>query len=260
MYYNFSPCIAGDPRRPGGRACVSPGLPSSPSGERRGGGSLVSLAGRSRWGAYSLGADDSHVVVFQLETGTIWPIEAVAKNWAATTATFWKQLEESKRRRRGGPLDTRLSDWISLTRSLATDFDHGPSYRDAMVALADAVEAELVQGQDRHLDRVDQSRRGVQETQFNAMLWAAAELGNAATAAQLPWNGADWHRALFRDERAYGDDQERALAARVRPFDKKVQPEQREPLVAEVLEAILSHGPFLPDGSLRPIPRSTRTH
>jgi len=220
----------------------------------------VSLAGRSRWGAYSLGADDSHVVVFQLETGTIWPIEAVAKNWAATTATFWKQLEESKRRRRGGPLDTRLSDWIALTRSLATDFDHGPSYRDAMVALADAVEAELVQGQDRHLDRVDQSRRGVQETQFNAMLWAAAELGNAATAAQLPWNGADWHRALFRDEREYGDDQERALAARVRRFDKKVQLEQREPLVAEVLEAILSHGPFLPDGSLRPIPRSTRTH
>jgi hypothetical protein len=129
-----------------------------------------------------------------------------------------------------------------------------------MIALADAVEAELVQWQDRHLDRVDHSRRGIQETQFNTMLWAAAELAKAATAAQLPWNGADWYRALFRDKREYGDEQERALAARVRRFDKKVKPEQREQVVAEVLEAILSHGPFLPDGSFRPIPLSTRTH
>ena len=219
----------------------------------------MSLAGRSRWGAYVLSEDDGHVVVFQLDTGTTWPIETVAKNWAATTATFWKQLEDSRRRRRGRP-DKRLSDWISLTRSLATDFDHGPSYRDVMIALADAVEAELVQWQDRQLDRVDHSRRGIQETQFNTMLWAAAELAKAATAAHLPWNGADWHRALFRDERDYGDEQERALAARVRRFDKKVKPEQREQVVAEVLEAILRHGPFLPDGSFRPSPLSPRTH
>jgi hypothetical protein len=213
----------------------------------------LNVVSQPSWGAYLLGIDQESGDLFllQLNTGTTWPIEAVAKNWVATTATFWAQLKQTSRRRRQRRVrDQRLGDWLTLTRSIAADFEHSPNHRDAMIALADAVEADQCQERDLEPKRADHSPRRVLETQFNAMLWAAAELRNAATAAGLPWNGADWHRALFRDEREYGEGQKVAFAARVRRFDRKITSNRREPLVAEVLEAILSHGPFLSSTTL----------
>jgi hypothetical protein len=189
-----------------------------------------------------------------------WPLEMVFKNLLALVIDRRLHLVEAPRRVASAAV---LREWINRTRSLADTLPFGgPALRDHLRAVAERVER--LQGwPSRFLRTPPRGKVGDEAFRQNAILWALEELRRAVNDSEQAAHGgnasfqirsAGFFDGLWRDlfpETQAGFEEDR-VRKRLDGFRANLAAGSELDLMFEVLHDALTHGPFFPDGTLRP--------
>jgi hypothetical protein len=188
-----------------------------------------------------------------------WPLDSVFKNLLGLLVD--RRLSAELTRRFASA--TALRDWINSTREVADTLPFGgPSLREHMRAVAERVER--VQGwPSRFLRTPPRGKVGDEAFRQDAILWVLESLRRAVNESEQKAHGgnapfqlssAGFFDTLRRDaavetREAFEDDR---IRERLEAFQANLREGSAADLMFEVLNDALRHGPYLPDGSLRP--------
>lgn len=205
------------------------------------------------------------VATGNIQSGIVWPLDVVVKNFVVSIAGMLLHADAMKKR----VDDDDIDGLLNTMKRVARDLPYGGPVRDEMLAVASHLES-IRQGLTQNLQpgfRV-KGMRHEHQLRLNSLVfaldrilrtakeleprWAAIRKAEHGQAAYLDFDLAGtWERWLGHlgvDAQSVSDD---AMRERITRFKKNIRPHHEDALVRDILSDLLTHGYFLPDGTLR---------